>query len=528
MPTWELAILGAYYAVLAVLAIYGLHRAHLTWIYFRSRKNVPRPQQQFATLPKVAIQLPIFNEATVVERLIDAACAIDYPQDKLEIQVLDDSTDETTAIAERCVLAYRELGFDIHLIRRGDRQGFKAGALAAGLRATDAEFLAVFDADFVPPKNFVKDLIHHFTDAGIGMVQARWGHLNRRFSLCTRVQAILLDGHFVIEHTARNRSGRFFNFNGTAGIWRRAAILEAGGWQHDTLTEDLDLSYRAQIAGWRFVYRPDVLCPAELPIEMNAFKSQQRRWAKGSIQTCKKLLARVWRSQAPLKAKVEATFHLTNNFSYLLMILMFVLLLPAFLVRLQLGSIASRFFDISLFLSATSSLFAFYVASQREGDEGETLGQTLLHFPAVLALGIGISVSNCVAVLEVLRGKQTEFVRTPKYNVGELRKRDSQFRYGGSKNRLPYFELLLAAHFTLITVIAYSRQCWLAGFFFTLFAAGFYWVGFSSLTRARLTAEPRLDAPSAAPVAAAPVPPVQTDEKRKDAREAIHSNTGAY
>jgi cellulose synthase/poly-beta-1,6-N-acetylglucosamine synthase-like glycosyltransferase len=514
MASWELTVLAAYYTVLLVLAVYGVHRAHLTWIYFRSRSNKLLPKREFETLPKVAIQLPIFNEATVVERLIDAACALDYPRDRLEIQVLDDSTDETTAIAEKKVQDKQREGFLIRHIRRGDRAGFKAGALAAGLRATDAEFLAVFDADFVPPPGFVKALIHHFTDDKVGMVQARWGHLNRRFSICTRVQAILLDGHFVIEHTARNRSGRFFNFNGTAGIWRRAAILEAGGWQHDTLTEDLDLSYRAQIAGWQFIYRPDVVCPAELPIEMNAFKSQQRRWAKGSIQTCKKLIARLWKSPVPLRAKIEGSFHLTNNFSYLLMMVMFLLLLPAFLARLKVGTVAGWVFDMSLFMAATSSLFAFYVASQREGNEGETLGKTLLYFPAVLALGIGLSVSNCAAVLEVLRGKVTEFVRTPKYGVGAAKQRDSAFRYVGGKNKLAVIELALALHFTLILSIAFSRNCQLAGTFFTLFAAGFYWVGLASLFPARGVVEP-------------PAPPPSSEET-DEARQAIHSNTGAY
>lgn len=515
MAPWELAVLAAYYAVLVVLAVFGVHRAHLTWLYFQNRRRNPVPLKQFETLPKVAIQLPIYNEATVVERLIDAACALDYPNDKLEIQVLDDSTDETVAVTAAKVAQWRAKGRNITHIRRGDRLGFKAGALAAGLRATDAEFLAVFDADFVPPPQFVKELIHHFTDPQVGMVQARWGHLNRRYSLCTRVQAILLDGHFVIEHTARNRSGRFFNFNGTAGIWRRGAILEAGGWQHDTLTEDLDLSYRAQIAGWKFVYRPDVVCPAELPIEMNAFKSQQRRWAKGSIQTCKKLLKRVWASRAPLPAKIEASFHLTNNFSYLLMMVMFVLLLPAFLARLNIHSELLRLtFDVSLFLAATSSLFAFYVASQREGTEGESFGRTLALFPAVLALGIGISVSNCAAVLEVIRGKQTEFVRTPKYNVGAARRRDSLFRYGGKQKGLPLLELAFALHFTFIAILALSHDCHLAGFFFALFAAGFYWAGLASLL----------------PIRSAPDTPSgpEPEFEEKQPTQAIESKTGAY
>lgn len=481
VDSWQQVVLIAYYALLVVLSVYGLHRYVLVYLYYRYKHKLHVPETAFADLPKVAVQLPIFNEATVVERLIDAVCAIDYPRDRLEVQVLDDSTDETVAIAARKVESMRAQGFDIRHLHRTDRTGFKAGALAAGLRLTDAEFVAIFDADFVPHPDILQSTIHHFTDAKVGMVQVRWGHLNRRFSLLTRLQSIFLDGHFVIEHTARNRSGRFFNFNGTAGVWRRGCIEAAGGWQHDTLTEDLDLSYRAQLRGWQFVFLPDVVSPGELPVEMNAFKSQQHRWAKGSIQTCRKLLPQIWKSGVPLKAKVEATFHLTNNFAYLLMIGLALLMLPALLARLHSSSQVHGFlFDFSLFLAATSSVLAFYTASQREA-YSDWIG-TIKYFPTLVALGIGISVNNARAVAEAIVGHQSAFVRTPKYGVGERAGGTApRFRYVGSRQSLPLIELGLAAYFAITTGIALWHQLWVSAFFFSLFLSGYLWVGIASL-----------------------------------------------
>src|SRR5205085_6120384 len=278
---------------LAILCLYGLHRYHLVHLYYKYRRNTPQAQACFRELPVVIIQLPMYNEPAVVRRVIDATCRIEYPRDRLEIQVLDDSTDETREWATQAVARWREAGFDIHHIHRTNREGYKAGALAEGLRKARGEFVLIFDADFVPPADILQKTIHYFTHPRVGMVQARWEHLNRDQSLLTKTQAILLDGHFVVEHGARSRSGRFMSFNGTAGMWRRSCIEEAGGWQHDTLTEDLDLSYRAQLAGWKFIFLPDVVTPAELPVDMNGFKSQQHRWTKGSVQTCKKLLPRI-------------------------------------------------------------------------------------------------------------------------------------------------------------------------------------------------------------------------------------------
>ena len=489
MAPWEKVVLITYYAVLAVLSIYGMHRYVLVYLFYRHRHRRHEPPGRFKELPRVAVQLPIFNEASVVERLIDAVCAIDYPKDRMEIQVLDDSTDETVDLAREKVRRMAARGYDIRHILRTDRVGFKAGALDHGLTQSTAEFVAIFDADFVPNPDILNETIHHFTDTKVGMVQSRWGHINRRFSLLTRIQSIFLDGHFVIEHTARNRSGRFFNFNGTAGIWRKSCIAAAGGWQHDTLTEDLDLSYRAQLAGWQFVYLPEVVSPGELPVEMNAFKTQQHRWAKGSIQVCRKLLPSIWRGTAPLKVKIEASFHLTNNFAYLLMIIFALLMLPALLARLSDDSFArSLLFDFSLFLAATTSVLAFYTASQREAYPHWKI--TILYFPMLIALGIGISVNNAKAVLEAIFGRETPFVRTPKYNVGETRSaKKTRFRYAGSRQGLPFVEIALGFYFSVITTIAVQHGLIVSSLFLSLFMAGYFWVGIAPLIRPKTRVE---------------------------------------
>ena len=316
----------SYLLVVGVLALYGFHRYCILYLYQKHRRDVPTPAGRFEELPRVTVQLPIFNELYVVERLLQSVAALDYPRHLLQIQVLDDSIDETCALAEAGVKQLVEQGFQVEYIHRTDRTGFKAGALENGMDSCAGEFILILDADFVPKPNLLLDTIHFFTDPKVGMVQSRWGHINRDYSALTHIQAMFLDGHLVLEQTARNRAGRFINFNGTGGLWRRSCILEAGGWQHDTLTEDLDLSYRAQLAGWRFLFLKDLITPAELPVDMNGFRSQQHRWTKGSIQTCKKILGTVWRSPLPLLVKMEATVHLTSNFAYLLLVFLCVLL----------------------------------------------------------------------------------------------------------------------------------------------------------------------------------------------------------
>src|SRR5438046_6270078 len=328
-----MALLIPYFIVLILLASYGLHRYTLVYLYYKKRKNrTTEPTEIFADLPRVTVQLPIFNEQFVVDRLLQAVCRLNYPREKLDIQLLDDSTDETVDVARGLVEHYTAQGYPITYHHRRNRSGYKAGALHEGLRTAQGEFVVIFDADFVPPTDFLLRTIHHFTDPKIGMVQTRWTHINRNYSFLTEVEAILLDGHFVLEHSGRACSDVFFNFNGTAGIWRRRAIEEAGGWQHDKLTEDTDLSYRAQLKGWKFVYLQDIECPAELPIEMTAFKTQQARWAKGLIQTGKKILPKVFRSYVPWREKFEACYHLPANISYPLIIVLCTLLLSAMII----------------------------------------------------------------------------------------------------------------------------------------------------------------------------------------------------
>src|SRR5690349_9041195 len=334
----ETLILVLYFFVLSILAIYGWHRYYLVYLYMKNRDKVPAPPPALSHFPPVTIQLPIYNEMYVADRLIDAVCEMTYPRELLEIQVLDDSTDETTEIAELAVRRHAARGFNISYHHRVDRRGYNAGALEAGLKSAQGELIAIFDADFIPSADFLLRTLPYFaTDERIGMVQARWGHINSDYSLLTKIQSILLDAHFVLEHGGRNRAGCFFNFNGTAGIWRREAIIDAGGWQHDTLTEDLDLSYRAQLRGWHFVFLPNLISPAELPVEMNSFKSQQHRWAKGSIQTCRKLLPQILSADIPLGIKAEAFFHLTANFNYPLMVVLSVLMFPSMVIRYNMG-----------------------------------------------------------------------------------------------------------------------------------------------------------------------------------------------
>ncbi len=480
MSPLEFAILGFYFLTLVVLAVFGFHRYIMVFLYFRHRDRRARPLPPPVRLPRVTVQLPLYNEMYVVDRLVDSVCRIRYPKELLEIQVLDDSVDETQEIAKAAVDRYREEGFDIHYIHREDRHGYKAGALDFGLQQAGGEFILIFDADFVAPPEILEKTLGQFDDPGVGMVQVRWGHINRDYSLLTQVQSVLLDGHFILEHGGRNRSGRFFNFNGTGGVWRRDAIADAGGWQHDTLTEDLDLSYRAQMKGWRFVFLQDVVSPAEIPVEMNAFKSQQHRWAKGSIQTCKKLLPKILASDLPLSIKVESTFHLTANFAYPLMIVLSILMFPAMVIRYNMGWYEMLIVDVPLFIGATMSVCSFYLMSQRE-IFGDGWPSRLKYLPAVLSVGIGLSVNNAKAVIEALLGMDSEFTRTPKYRVEAAGDDWRLKRYRGSLNFVPFVELLLGAYFTVMAYYAASNEIFGTLPFILLFQFGFLYAAFLSL-----------------------------------------------
>jgi cellulose synthase/poly-beta-1,6-N-acetylglucosamine synthase-like glycosyltransferase len=481
---FDLSILIPYFTILIILSVYGLHRYHLTWVYLRHRKQAPKPPAGFEVLPRVTIQLPIYNERYVVERLLEAATRIDYPRELLEIQVLDDSTDETTIVASRLVSQYAREGYGVSYLHRDNRNGFKAGALEAGLTRATGEFVAIFDADFVPNPDVIRRMLPYFTDPKVGVVQGRWTWLNREYSMLTEVEAIMLDGHFVIEHGGRNFSGRFFNFNGTAGMWRRAAIEDAGGWEHDTLTEDTDLSYRAQLKGWRFVYDPAIECPSELPVEVNAFKQQQARWAKGLTQTARKILPAVWRSRQPLKIKLEATFHLTANCAYPLMVLFSLILLPAMIVRFYQGWFQMLYLDLPLFLASTCSVSSFYMVAQRQLYP-RTWKQRIKYMPFLMATGIGLSVMNAKVVLEALLGMKSEFVRTPKYRVeGRVEGKEAaweQKKYSRKSGWVPYVELGLASYFLFTTLYSFSVQDYLTTPFLMLFLGGYLYMGSLSL-----------------------------------------------
>lgn len=482
-PAW--VIHGLYLALLAGLCGYGVHRYYLVWHFRRSRGKQSRPTRpaaRFDQLPIVTVQLPLFNEPAVVQRVIDAACRMQYPQDRFEVQVLDDSTDETTELARQRVAYWQEQGIDVHLIHRTNRQGYKAGALAEGLAKARGDYIAIFDADFTPPSSFLKRTIHHFTDPSVGMVQTRWTHLNRSHSLLTQGQAVMLDGHFLIEHGARHEMGAWMNFNGTAGIWRRQAIEASGGWQHDTLTEDMDLSYRAQLNGWRFVFLPSVRCPAELPPEMIAFKTQQHRWTKGSIQTAMKLLPAVIRSDAPWKVKREAIIHMTAPLGYLLMTGLALTFYPALLFGVETlgdGTWWGIVIGTLLLTFGAVSALVFYVTSQRTQRVG--LVTSIVRTPIVMALGVGMAINSSIACLEAIFGFKSGFVRTPKYADRTIRKTLQGF--------LPSFKwLVIALELAMgVYMIECVRLSVLGGStllstpFLLLFAFGYLYVGLSSL-----------------------------------------------
>jgi cellulose synthase/poly-beta-1,6-N-acetylglucosamine synthase-like glycosyltransferase len=456
-----------YFTVLLLLSSYGVHRAHLVWLCIRHKKELraalARVEVPEHALPVVTVQLPLYNEATVVERLLDAVALFDYPADRFEIQVLDDSTDETESLARRKVQELRDRGLDAVYLRRHNRVGYKAGALEYGLKSAKGSLVAIFDADFVPQPEFLRAVVGDFQDPKVGMVQTRWAHLNREESLLTRVQALMLDGHHLVENRARFGSGCMFNFSGTGGIWRCAAIADAGGWQHDTLTEDLDLSYRAQLKGWKFIYREDVVTPAELPAEMSAFRAQQYRWAKGTVQTARKLLGRVLSAKISMRQRIEASFHFLPHFAYPLMLLLSVLLLPALILLPATDGRTLLLIDLPLCMGTTGSLATFY--SMAETAQGRSAWEALRRLPFLIALGAGLSPHLTRAVSDGMGSMAGEFVRTPKR--GEAAGRYWQVA------RLPIVEIGLCLVSLASVVASIETKHWFATPFAFLFMVGY-------------------------------------------------------
>ena len=486
--TIGLVVMYTYFVVLGVLCLYGFHRYLMVYLYYRHAKRDPKVEKEFPALPPVTVQLPIYNEMYVAERLIDASCQIVYPADKLQIQVLDDSTDETVEVARKKVEEWKAKGIDIEYVHRSDRTGYKAGALDNGLKTAKGEFVALFDADFVPQPDFLQKTIHYFTEDKVGCVQARWGHINKEYSFLTRLQSMFLDGHFMMEHAARNRGGRFFNFSGTAGMWRKSTIADAGGWQHDTLTEDLDLSFRAQLKGWRFVFLPWVVTPAELPVDMNGFKSQQHRWVKGSMQTSKKLLGDVLQARIPFHVKMEGALHLTGNTAYILTMLLALMLFPVTYFRPKLDMKTSVLLDLAVFALATLSVCVFYLASQRELYGWRGVVRTIFYTPFLLAMGIGMCVSNARAVIEGFFTRGGEFVRTPKYALQQNRDSFVGRKYKVTlKKFLPFVELLIGLGFGWVIYYSFLNGMYGAIPFQMLFFTGFTYVAFLSLFQGKLT-----------------------------------------
>ncbi len=474
-------VLISYFISLSILFVFGLHGFVMLYYHYKYRDVNPKQKKELDN-PLVTIQLPLYNELYVVERLINATCEIDYPKDKMEIQVLDDSTDETVDIVANIVAKKKAEGFDISHIRRGSRKGFKAGALKEGLKTAKGEYIAIFDADFIPHKDFLKKTLSFFSDSKVGMVQTRWEHINGDYSILTKAQALALDGHFVIEQTVRNKAGFFINFNGTGGVWKKACIEDAGNWHDDTLTEDLDLSYRAQLNGWRFVFLKDFTSPAELPSEINALKAQQFRWTKGAVETAKKILPQVWKSKIPLRVKLQSTFHLTNNLVFPFILLAAILNVPLIFIKNS-GSHEAYFAIMSLFVLAFISSFLFYLYSQK--DIRTDWRKKIVLFPLFMAGSMGFAVNNSRAVIEGLLSRKSEFVRTPKFKV--VGNNDSWVgkKYASRKIGLSVYVELIMAIYCLVGIASSVYFLEIAALpFQILFFLGFSFVSLTSIKHA--------------------------------------------
>ena len=477
----EIVLIG-YFITLSILFIFGLHG--FVMIYYHNKykgvchKSIPDLKCEDI----VTIQLPIYNELYVIERLIDAVCKINYPKDKFEIQVLDDSTDETIELAKRIVEDKKKQGYDITYIHRENRKGFKAGALKEGLEIAKGKYIAIFDADFIPHRDFLKKTLSFFNDEKIGMVQTRWEHLNGNSSIITKAQALALDGHFVIEQSVRNKAGFFINFNGTGGIWKKECIVDAGNWQADTLTEDLDLSYRAQLNGWKFVYLKDFTSPAELPSGINALKTQQFRWIKGAIETAKKILPILWKSKVSLRIKLQSTFHLTNNLVFPFILLASILNVPLIFIKNS-GSHEVYFAFMSIFVIAFISTFLFYLYSQK--DVYADWRKRIALFPLFMAGSMGLAINNSRAVFEGLMNRKSEFVRTPKFKNVDEKETITGKQYLNNKIGLSVVIETIMAAYCFIGVASSIYFLEIAALpFQLLFFTGFSFVAFSSIKHA--------------------------------------------
>jgi cellulose synthase/poly-beta-1,6-N-acetylglucosamine synthase-like glycosyltransferase len=482
MYWYEFAVILFYFLALVYLFLYSLGQLHLTFKYIKAKKIATVIPPELEEYPKVTIQLPVFNEKYVIKRLIDSVCQIKYPKDSLEIQVLDDSTDETTELAEERIRYYINKGIDIKLIKRPERSNFKAGALAYGLETVKGEFIVIFDADFLPAKNFLEKTVPHFSDKKIGMVQTRWGHINRDFSFFTKMQAFGLDAHFSVEQTGRNSVHSFINFNGTAGIWRKSCIEDAGGWSADTLTEDLDLSYRAQIKGWQFKYLESVESPAELPILMPAIKTQQYRWNKGAAETSKKNLKNVYKLKLPIITKLHATFHLLNSSVFLMLLIVGILSLPLLLIKFNHPQLDFLFIIANLFLIGFFSIAYYFWIASKKAPFTKIKENFLKTFISFITVSMGLSLHNGIAVLEGFIGRKTPFIRTPKFNATNDNagiKNSSYIRYKLDFSTLA--ELVLGIYFIGAMILGIYLKDYGLFLFHAMLAIGFITVSYQSI-----------------------------------------------
>lgn len=489
----SITIIVIYTIAITLLFFYCIMQLSLAIHYIKFKRNLKKEETIFtipeSEYPYITVQLPVFNELYVVERLIDAIAAFDYPADKLEIQLLDDSTDESFEIARKKVDYYHQRGIDIKQIRRPERKGFKAGALEYGLREAKGEFVAIFDADFVPFPDFLKKTIPHFLlDDKIGVVQAKWDHLNKDYSILTKMQAFALDMHFTIEQQGRNAAGYFINFNGTAGVWRKATIEDAGGWKADTLTEDLDLSYRAQLKGWKFKYVENVVAPAELPTDMNALKSQQFRWNKGGAETAKKIGLRVINAELPLRIKLHAVAHLFNTTNYIFILITAILSVPLLFIKNQVIDF-NYFKYASIFLMGSIAIaYAYYISTlQREKTMRKTLSVYITRFPIFLAITMGMSLHNAWAVFRGWLGQQTAFVRTPKFNIVNGKDIWKNKKYTASKiSPIVYLEGLFSLYFLSGIIMGFYYEDYGLIPFHMLAFSGFALIFYFSLKHSKL------------------------------------------